>query len=88
MAFYGYGKLAGDLHGFGEWKRNLAKLGEPYRYTNEAGDTWEGDLMSRENPIWETKVLLRGRAGKLQISNNRETRQFIHEKLREVVGLA
>lgn len=88
VAFYGYGKLAADLHGYSEWRWKLAKLGEPYRYTDDDGDTWEGDLMSRDNPIWRGKVLLEGKAGKLQISNNRETRQFIHERLREVVGIA
>ena len=88
MAFYGYGMLAADLRGYDGWQDMLNKLSEPYRHMNEAGIAWEGDLMSRTNPIWEGNVLLRGRGGNLQISNNRETRQFIHEKLREVVGIA
>ena len=88
VAFYGYGKLAADLRGYQEWKDLLSRLGEPYHYNGPRGGPWEGDLMSRENPIWEGKVLLRGSGGKLQISNNRETRQFIHEKLREAAGVA
>ena len=88
VAFYGYGKLAADLKGFADWRDLLAKLGEPYKCVNGRGEPWEGDLMSRANPLWEGKVLLQGAGGRLQISNNRETRQFIYEKLREVVGLA
>ena len=87
LAFYGYGMLAGDLMGVESWRNRLADLREPYRCVNKDGMPWAGDLMSRENPIWEGKALLRGAGGKLQISNNRETRQFMHETLRGAVGL-
>ena len=87
LAFYGYGMLAGDLMKAESWRNKLAELKEPYRCVNKDGNPWTGDLMSRENPIWEGKVLLRGAGGKLQISNNRETRQFMHETLQGAVGL-
>ena len=88
VAFYGYGMLAADLRNYEQWQVMLSKLSEPYRHISSTGQVWEGDLMSRENPVWKGVVLLQGRAGNLQISNNRETRQFIHEKLREVAGVA
>ena len=88
VAFYAYGMLAADLRGFSDWEQLLAKLGDPYQHVADNRSVWEGDVMSRENPAWNGTVLLMGRSGHLQISNNRETRQFIHEKLREVVGLA
>ena len=87
LAFYGYGMLAGDLMEVESWRNRLADLREPYACINKDGKPWAGDLMSRENPIWEGKALLRGAGGKLQISNNRETRQFMHETLRGAVGL-
>ena len=87
LAFYGYGMLAGDLMEVESWRNKLADLREPHRSVNKDGELWRGDLMSRENPIWEGKVLLRGAGGRLQISNNRETRQFMHETLRGAVGL-
>ena len=86
LAFYGYGMLAGNLMGVAGWPKLLEKLGEPYHCAT-IGEVWHGDLMSRQNPIWEGKVLLRGAGGRLQISNNRETRQFMHETLVRVAEL-
>ena len=87
LAFYGYGMLAGVLMNVDSWQDRLATLKTPYHCVNGSGKVWEGDLMSRENPIWEGKALLRGAGGRLQISNNRETRQFLYETLREVTGV-
>jgi hypothetical protein len=48
---------------------------------------WDGDLMSRDNPLWKGSVLLTGQSGKAQISNRNETRAYFYEKMKEVAGI-
>lgn len=86
LVFNAYMRLAGDLRLTSEWKTHLARLKDQYHYAG-GGVVWEGDLMSRENPLWKGTVLLTGKSGKPQISNRNETRAYVYDKLREVVGI-
>jgi len=88
LAFLGYISLAGDLMGYEDWQSYVDRLGQSYRYQeNPSESVWEGDLMSRDNPLWRGTVLATGRSGSLTVINQKSSRTFIHEALREVLGL-
>src|SRR5262249_461155 len=88
LAFLGYISLAGDLMGYENWQSYVDRLGQPYRHQDNANESvWEGNLMSRDNPLWRGTVLATGRSGSLTVINQKSSRTFIHEALREVVGL-
>jgi hypothetical protein len=82
-----YARLAGDLYHCTDWATRLAKLAEPYKYINNGTAAWEGDLMSRQNPIWQETVLVHTRSGGLSVANRTDSRKYAYEVLRQVVGL-
>jgi hypothetical protein len=88
LAFLGYIALAGELIGAPDWQVYVDRLGQPYRHLQENSDevAWEGDLMSRENSLWLGTVLISGRSGNLSVINQKASRAFMHEALRQVVG--
>ena len=79
-------KIAGDLRGYSDWRDLLAKLGNEYTYTSN-DSTWQGDLMSRDNPIWRQTVLVPTKTGTLSIANRTESRSHAYEVLQKVVGV-
>jgi len=70
-----------------DWESALARLGRPYRYRQDHfGEVvWEGDLMSRENPLWHGTVLVQGHSGNLTVINQKASRTFLQDQLRQVV---
>jgi len=89
LAFLGYVLLGSDLKNYKNWQSYVDRLGQPYRHQGTTKDSdWEGDLMSRENPLWQGQVLTMGRSGNLTVINRKDSRVFVHEALQQVVGLA
>ena len=85
-----YFRLAGSIwsEGKDDWHMGVAALGQPFRYCNENGDVvYEGDLISRANPLWNQTVLIRTKTGKYSVSNRRESREFAYQQLLMVTDL-
>jgi len=80
-----YVKIAGDLYGadISEWPQRISHLGETY--THENG--WSGDLMSRNNPLWSGEVLTPTKSGTMSVTNRRQSKKYMHDSLRELVGI-
>ena len=88
LAFLGYVLLASDLKNYENWQSYVDILGERYHIQGRTKDSdWEGDLMSRDNPLWQGTVLTTGRSGNLTVINQKASRVFIYEAFRQVVGL-
>jgi len=85
LVIQAYVKMAGDLYGanISDWSKRLSKLAEPY--THENG--WSGDLMSRHNPLWRDRVLTPTKSGTLSVINRTDSRKYMHDSLRELVGV-
>ena len=81
-----YFKIAGTLKGYSDWRGRLSKLGEDYTYSAD-GDTWQGDLMSRQNPEWRKTVLVPTKAGTLSIANRTDSREHAYGVLQDVIGV-
>ena len=88
LAFLGYIALAGEVMGAPDWQVYVDRLGHSYRHLKDNAEevVWEGNLMSRENPLWHGTVLITGRSGNLSVINQKASRAFMHETLRQVVG--
>ena len=89
LIFQAYFRLAGDLQGTPDWENRLGRLGEPYTVLDgEKKDVlYEGDLMSRHNPVWQNTVLVESANGRVSIANRKYSQEYAYRKLREVVGL-
>jgi hypothetical protein len=92
VMMYGYAYLLSDFmetvprtgldRAAKEWTEKLARLSEDYRY-----GTWEGDLFSRSNPLWQKLGILKPRpgTGTLTVSNTGATRSAAGRTLRRLV---
>jgi len=87
LVYQAYVKLAGDLYGLPNWAQILAKLAEPYRHMNDGQIEYEGDLMSRRNPLWFDTVLIRAKNGTMSVSNRTESRRYVHTVLRDLMKI-
>ena len=88
LIFQAYFRLAGDLQHIRNWPELLGSLGELYEFLDEDGGvTYEGDLMSRQNPVWRQTVLVESTNGRVSIANRTDSREYAYRTLREVVGL-
>ena len=85
-----YFRLAGALWkaNDGTWYERVGAWGKPYCFKDENGTVvYEGDLMSRKNPLWHQNVLMRTQSGKLSVSNRRSSMEFAYHQLRTIAGL-
>lgn len=83
LVFGAYFRLAGNLFVAKDWKSCLDRLGNQY-----CGTAWQGDLMSRLNPLWfDTVLTLNPKTGTRQITNRTDTRAFVYETLKSVAGV-
>ena len=88
LIFQTYFRLAGDLQAAPNWAERLQRLGKPHTVSDsEKGVSYDGDLMSRSNPIWKQTVLIQSSNGKVSIANRKDTREYVYRELRKVVGL-
>ncbi|MBI4338470.1 MAG: hypothetical protein HY680_00795 [Chloroflexi bacterium] len=89
LVFGAYFRLAGNLFIAKDWQSRLARLADKYSCTDPAdGGIWKGDLMGRSNPLWRDTVLrLNPKSGNRQIANRTETRAFVYDKLKSMVGV-
>ena len=86
-----YFRLAGALWDAQDdkWRERVSILGQTYcskKDENGAVD-YEGDLMSRKNPLWHQTVLVQTKTGKYSVSNRSESREFAYHRLCSIVGL-
>lgn len=81
-----YFLIAGDLKGYSDWRIRMKNLSKDFTYSKN-GETWTGDLMSRQNPIWRQTVLVPTKSGNLSIANRTDSRNHAYDVLREVVGI-
>ena len=66
----------------------LEQLGEPFITRDDDGKIlYQGDLMSRQNPLWRQTVLVEGKNGRVSIANRTESREYAYRTLRDVVGI-
>ncbi len=88
LIFQAYFRIAGDLEGMPDWPERLEYLKEPYVLLDgNRGIRYEGDLMSRQNPIWRQTVLVENANGKVSIANRSDSREYVYRQLRKAVGL-
>lgn len=87
LIFQAYFRLAGDLQETPDWANRLERLGEPYLVSDGNTVVYEGDLMSRNNPVWRQTVLVASANGKVSIANRKYSQEYAYRKLREIVGL-
>jgi DNA-sulfur modification-associated len=90
LAIYAYIALAGEIRTRDDWQLYVNRLGEVYRHFDQAvGEVvFDGDLMSRDNPLWHNNIVIRNPSGKLGIVNRLSSRSFLVQALRQIVGLA
>ena len=88
LIFLTYFRLAGDLQNNPDWSERLERLSSPYIARDEDGKVkYEGDLMSRQNPLWQQAVLVARGNGKVSIANRWDSREYAYRQLRKAVGL-
>ena len=88
LIFQAYFRLAGDLQNYPNWPEMLEQLGEPFITRDDDGKIlYQGDLMSRQNPLWRQTVLVEGKNGRISIANRTESREYAYRTLRDVVGI-
>ena len=88
LVFLTYFRLAGDLLNIPDWSERLELLASPYIARDEDGRVkYEGDLMNRQNPLWQQSVLVARDKGKVSIANRWDSREYAYRELRRVVGL-
>ena len=88
LIFQAYLRLAGDLQNYPNWPEMLEQLGEPFITRDDDGKIlYQGDLMSRQNPLWRQTVLVEGKNGRVSIANRTESREYAYRTLRDVVGI-
>lgn len=81
-AWTAYALIARALYGDTNWKRKLQRLNSTYK----AG-SWEGDLLSLDNPLWHGTVCMMDKKGKWKLTSNRRTQVFIVEILMKHLNL-
>jgi|GEM_PF-4742283 len=87
LVFGAYFRLAGNLFVAKDWQARLDTLGNEYSCTDN-GAIWKDNLMSRSNPLWRDTVLIfNPKSGNRQIANRTETRAFVYETLKSIVGV-
>lgn len=88
LIFLTYFRLAGDLQNIPDWSERLERLAAPYIARDEEGKVkYEGDLMNRQNPLWQQAVLVPRDKGKVSIANRWDSREYTYRELRKAVGL-
>ena len=88
LIFQAYLRLAGDLQNYPNWPEMLEQLGELFITRDDDGKIlYQGDLMSRQNPLWRQTVLVEGKNGRVSIANRTESREYAYRTLRDVVGI-
>jgi hypothetical protein len=91
IMFIAYLKLAAYLRGKPNWQVAVEALGDEYTYTDEQGRVWQGDLMSRQNPLWQARGVLAPAANKpgvFRVISNRNAQTQTYEALRQIVDAA
>ena len=70
------------------WRERVATWGKPYCFKDENGAVvYEGDLMSRKNPLWYQTILMQNKSGKYSVTNRRASTEFAYHHLRAIAGL-
>ena len=88
VIWHGYMRLAARLHDLrpDTWREALATFGQVFTYQAN-GNYYEGDLFSRQNPVWsDNEVIAQGKTGP-RVVNNRQSRQGAYEVLCDVAGV-
>lgn len=76
VMIYGYSILAKELQGDKNWKQKLKRINNEYSY-----GTYNGDLMSFENPLWYSTICYVGKNGKWKIIDSNRTRNVARNEL-------
>jgi hypothetical protein len=91
IMFIAYLKLAAYLRDKPNWKVAVEAFGEEYTHTDERGSAWQGDLMSRQNPLWQARGVLAPAANKpgvFRVISNRNAQTQTYEALRQIADAA
>ena len=92
IMFIAYLKLAAYLRSKPNWKAGVQVLGHKHRHIDDQGNVvWVGDLMDRQNPLWQARGVLAPAANKpgvYRVISNRNAQTQTYDTLREIVDAA